>query len=118
MTYKTYSCLDDPEIKKILNVGDDEILDKTFEIYSFKFPDNSIYVGYTPNGLEQAYNNHSRCSISPINKYIKEYPEVRPEVEFTVAHTTYNELDKLRRRVLDSNLNMKILNISLKVLGY
>lgn len=102
----------------IINVGDDEILNRRFEVYSFKFPNKSIYVGYTPHGLEQAYKDHSRCSLSPIYKLIKEYPDVYPEFELIVENTTYNELYKITRKIFDSNLNMKILNENLWLYGF
>ena len=105
-------------INKIINVGDDEVLDKKFEVYSYKFPNNSIYVGYTSHGLELAHKDHTRCSLSPINKIIKEYPDVYPEVELIVENTTYNELRRIQRKVFDSNLNMKILNENLWLYGY
>ena len=115
MDYKKFKFSDD---SIIINVGDDEILNRSFEVYSFKFPNKSIYVGYTPHGLEQAYKDHSRCSLSPIYKLIKEYPDVYPEVELIVENTTYNELYKITRKIFDSNLNMKILNENLWLYGY
>ena len=105
-------------INKIMNVGDDEVLDKKFEVYSYKFPNNSIYVGYTSHGLEIVHKNHTRCSLSPINKILKEYPDVYPEVELTIENISYNELHRIQRKIFDSNLNMKILNENLWLYGY
>ena len=97
---------------------DDEILNRRFEVYSYKFPNNSIYVGYTSHGLDKIHSEHIRCSISPINKILKEYPNVYPEVELTVENISYNELHRIQRKVFDSNLNMKILNENLWLYGY
>lgn len=115
-----YKYRDDLEvINEVMSVGNDDVMEgRKFEVYSFKFPDNSIYVGYTSHGLENAYKNHSRCSLSPIYKTIKEYPGVYPEVELTVENVSFNELNKLQRKVFDSNLNMKILNENLWLYGY
>ena len=105
-------------INKIMNVGDDEVLDKKFEVYSYKFPNNSIYVGYTSHGLETSHKDHTRCRLSPINKILKEYRNVYPKVELTIENISYNGLRKIQRKVFDSNLNMKILNENLRLYGY
>ena len=119
MAYKTITYRDDSKIiNKITNIGDDEVLNKKYEVYSYKFPNNSIYVGYTSHGLEIVHKNHTRCSLSPINKILKEYPDVYPEVELTIENISYNELHRIQRKVFDSNLNMKILNENLWLYGY
>ena len=119
MDDKKFKFPDDSKIiNEIINVGDDKILNRTFEVYSYKFPNNSIFVGYTPHGLDRAHSDHSRCSLSPIYKILKEYTNVYPEVELIVENTTYNELRRIQRKVFDSNLNMKILNENLWLYGY
>lgn len=105
-------------INKTMNVGDDEVLDKKFEVYSYKFPNNSIYVGFTSHGLDRIHRDHIRCTLSPINKILKEYPDVYPEVELTIENISYNGLRKIQRKIFDSNLNMKILNENLRLYGY
>lgn len=95
-------------------IDSDEFLrSKTFEVYSYKFPNNSIYVGYTSHGLERSHKDHSKYWFSPIYKILKEYPDVYPEVELTVTNVNYKELNRLQRHIFDSNLNMKILNENL-----
>ena len=101
-----------------MDVGEDKVLNKKFEVYSYKFPNNTIYVGYTSHGLEIIHQNHTRSSLSPINKILKEYPNVYPEVELTIENISYNGLHKIQRKVFDSNLNMKILNENLWLYGY
>ena len=119
MDDKKFKFPDDSKIiNKIINVGDDEVLNRKFEVYSYKFPNNSIYVGFTPHGLDIIHSDHTRCSLSPINKILKEYPDVYPEVELTIENISYNGLSKIQRKVFDSNLNMKILNENLRLYGY
>ena len=119
MDYNKFMFPDDSIIiNKILKDDNDEVLDKKFEIYSYKFPNNSIYVGFTSHGLDRIHRNHVRCNLSPINKILKEYPNVYPEVELIIENTTYNKLYGILRRILDSNLNMKILNVNLWLYGY
>lgn len=119
MGNKIFKYRDDSAIiNKVMNVGDDDVLNKKFEVYSFQFPNNSIYVGYTSHGLEIVHKNHTRYVFSPIYKIIKEYPDVYPEVELTIENISYNELRRIQRKVFDSNLNMKILNENLWLYGY
>ena len=99
-------------------VNKDKVLNKKFEVYSYKFPNNSIYVGFTSYDLEMIDNNHRTNTLSPINKILKEYPNVYPEVELTIKNITYNGLHKLQRKIFDSNLGMKILNENLFLYGY
>lgn len=102
---------------RIIN-NDDEVLLRKFEVYSYKFPNNTIYVGYTSNGLKTVNYDHRKNSLSPIYKILKEYPEVYPEVELTIENISYNGLHKLQRKIFDSNLDMKILNVNLYLYGY
>ena len=119
MDDKKFKFPDDSKIiNEIINVGDDDVLNKKFEVYSYKFPNNSIYVGYTSHGLEIVHKNHTRCRLSPINKSLKEYPDVYPEVELTIENISYNGLRRIQRQIFDSNLNMKILNVNLWLYGY
>ena len=120
MDDKTITYRDDSRIiNKINNVGDDEVLNKKYEVYSYKFPNNSIYVGFTPYGLDAIHYNHSKCGFSPVYQFIKEYPDVYPQVEVTIENvSSYNEIHKIQRKIFDSNLNMKILNENLRLYGY
>lgn len=83
---------------------------RVYDIYSLKFPTNEIYVGYTWCGLDNAYDLHKRCSVSPIYKKIKEFPNIKPELELT---NQSGDLYKIRRQIFDKYTNMKILNVNL-----
>ena len=66
---------------KFKDLDEDEVVNKKkFEIYSYKFPNNSIYVGFTSHGLDRIHRDHKRSNLSPINKILKEYPDVYPEL--------------------------------------
>ena len=98
---------------------DYDFLDKKFEVYSYKFPNNTIYVGYTSHGLDIIHCEHKRRYYSPVYESLKKYPDVYPQVELTVENiTSFEELNKIQRKIFDSNLNMKILNVNLWLYGY
>ena len=119
MAYKTVTFPDDSKIiKSVIGVGVDDVQNKKFEVYSYKFPINTIYVGYTSYGLELRDREHRRCCLSPIYHYLKVFPDVYPEVELVVENVSFNDLNKLVRKIFDSNLNMKILNENLYLYGY
>ena len=99
-------------------MDDDEVLNKTIEIYSYKFPDNSIYVGFTSYGVENMHYNHSKKIISPIYNKINEYPNIEPKIELIVENKSYKDLYKITRQIFDKNPNMKILNVNLCLYGY
>ena len=97
----------------------DEVVNKKIEIYSYKFPNNSIYVGYTTRGLDFHHNKiHKKSNLSPIFKILKEYPNVKPKNELNVENKSYRELYKIRRQIFDANPDMKILNVNLWLYGY
>ena len=91
---------------------------RKYKLYSYKFPDDSIYVGYTPIDLDYIHYYHSTSHISPISHMIKKYPDVYPKVELVVENVTYDTLHKLQRKIFDSNSKMKILNVNLWLYGY
>lgn len=96
----------------------DEVVNKKIEIFTYKFPNNSIYVGYSSYGLDENYRLHKKCNISPIFKILNEYPDVKPKLELTVENKSYRELYNIQRQIFDTNPNMKILNVNLWLYGY
>ena len=95
---------------------------REFEIYSYKFHDDKIYVGYTSTGLENRHNDHKRHSISPIYNYLKnEETYQEPKYEKTVKLDVYgDEIYKHVREILDKYTTdtNQILNKNLKLFGY
>lgn len=96
----------------------DEILNKKIEFYSYKFPDNLIYVGYSTYGIEEAHKLHKKCTCSPIFNILNEYPNVKPNIEVTVENKSYKDIHNIQRQIFDANPNMKILNENLWLYGY
>lgn len=88
---------------------------RVYDIYSFKFPTNEIYVGYTWCGLDYTYDIHKRCSVSPVYEKIKEFPNIKPELELT---NQIGNLYKIQRQIFEKYPNMKILNVNLWLYGY
>ena len=90
------------------------------EIYTYKFSDGKIYIGYTSHGLESRHNQHKTRSISPIYQYLNT-EEIFPNHEETVTvDLDSGNLYKIQRKILDrytTNVN-QILNTNLKLLGY
>ena len=101
-----------------MNKKEDKVINKKIEIFSYKFPNNSIYVGYCTYGLENRDKDHRRCSCSPIFHLLKEYPNVKPKLEVTTKDTTLKNIYIIERVILDTNPDMKILNKNLSLLGY
>ena len=96
----------------------DEVLNKKIEIFTYKFPNNSIYVGYCTYGLDENYILHKKCRCSPIFNILNEYPDVKPKLELTVENKSFKEIYNIQRQIFDANPNMKILNVNLWLYGY
>lgn len=96
----------------------DEVLNETIEIFTYKFPNNSIDVGYCTYGLNENYRLHKKYDFSPIFNILNEYPHVKPKLELTVENKSYRDIYDIQRQILDSNPNMKILNENLWLYGY
>ena len=96
----------------------DEVVNKKIEIFTYKFPNNSIYVGYCTYGLDESYRFHKKCSVSPIFKILNEYPDVKPKLELTVENKSYRDIYDIHRKIFDANPDMKILNVNLWLYGY
>ena len=91
------------------------------KIYTYKFDDGKIYVGFTSRGLEDRHQEHKRCSISSIYQFLNTYEEVLPKYEKTVeVDINSNEIYKIQRKILDTYTTdtNQILNKNLKLLGY
>ena len=86
---------------------------KKFVIYSYKFPNKTIYLGFTSHGLEYMQQVHTKNITSPIYESLKLYPDVYPQVEKTIENVSFNDLDRIRRDILDSYPNWKRLNYNL-----
>ena len=90
------------------------------QIYTYKFPDDKIYVGFTSRSLEDRHQEHKRCSISSIYNYLNT-EKTYPKHEETVTVDIYSdEIYQKQRKILDKyTTNTKdILNKNLKLLGY
>ena len=96
----------------------DEVINKKIEIFSYKFPNNSIYVGYCTYGLQNRDKDHRNCMCSPIFYLLKEYPDFKPKLEVIMMEKSLRDIYRIEREILDANLNMKILNKNLSLLGY
>ena len=93
------------------------------QIYTYKFPDGKIYIGYTTEGLKFRHNQHKRIrSVSPITKFLNNNePYEGPTHEKTVKVNLYgNEIYKIQRKLLDKYTTdtKQILNRNLKLFGY
>ena len=96
----------------------DKVVNKKIEFYSYKFPDNSVYVGYTTHSLDAAISLHTKCRCSPIFKILKTYSDVKPKLELTVENKSYRDIYDIHRKIFDANPDMKILNVNLWLYGY
>ena len=91
------------------------------KIYTYKFPNKKIYIGFTSRGLDDRHQEHKRCSISSIYKCLNTHEEVLPKYEKTVTvDIDSNEIYKIQRKILDKYTTdtNQILNKNLKLLGY
>ena len=91
------------------------------QIYTYKFPDGKVYIGYTSRGLQERHQEHKRCSISSIYKCLNTHEEVLPKYEKTVTvDIDSDEIYKIQRKILDTYTTdtNQILNKNLKLLGY
>lgn len=107
-------------IKKLLEKPEDPI--RKIEIYSYRFPDGKIYIGYTTHGLDDAYKDDKFCEASPVCQYLNN-PETdtKPRLEKTVMERAYSdEIYKHEREILDKcGIDPRfLLNKNLKCLGY
>ena len=99
-----------------------EPLFKEVQIYTYKFPNGKIYIGYTSYGLEYVDNFHKSFSVSPICQYLNN-PEtyVKPNEEIKVTVNVYgDEIHKIQRKILDKYTTdtTQILNKNLYLFGY
>ena len=91
------------------------------QIYTYHFPDGTLYIGYTSRGLENRHREHKRSSISSIYKYLKTHKEVLPKYEKTVEVNIDNrEIYDIQRNILDKYTTdtNKILNKNLFLYNY
>ena len=91
------------------------------KIYTYKFSDDKIYIGYTSsNCLDIRHYQHKTREISPIYNYLKT-EEIFPHYEETVTvNMNTDELYQIQRSILDkytTDVKM-ILNPNLERLGY
>ena len=94
---------------------------KKVEIYTYKFSDGKIYIGYvSPGGLEVRHYQHKIHDISPIHNRLNT-EEIFPNYEETVTVNMNNdELYQIQRSILDkytTDVKM-ILNRNLERFGY
>ena len=92
------------------------------QIYTYKFPDGKIYIGYTCYGLENSDKDHKFFPASPICQYLNN-PEtyVKPKEEKKVIVDVYgDEIYKIERKILDKYTSdtTQILNKNLYLFGY
>ena len=91
------------------------------QIYTYHFPDGTLYIGYTSRGLDDRHREHKRSSISPIYKYLKTHEKVCPKHEKTVeVNIDKPEIYDIQRNILDKYTNdtNKILNKNLILYNY
>ena len=95
---------------------------KELEIFTYTFPDNKIYIGYTSVGLQIRHNQHKRWPISPIYKYLNnEETYQEPKYEKTVkVNVNSDEIYPHLREILDKYTSdtSLILNKNLWLYGY
>ena len=104
---------------KTCSRDEDKVLNGKIEIISYKFPNNSIYIGYCTYGLDENYRLHKKFGCSLICTLLNEiYTNVKPKLELTVENKSYKEIYKICREIFDANPNMKILNENLWLYGY
>ena len=106
------------KIIKLAHLNKPQIIE--VEIYTYKFSDGKIYIGYTSYGLESRHKQHKIHCISPIYQYLKN-EEIFPNHEETVTvDLDSGELYKIQRKILDRYTTDvdRILNTNLKLLGY
>ena len=92
------------------------------QIYTYKFPDGKIYIGYTSYGLDYAYKDDKFFSASPVCQYLNN-PEtdIKPTEEQKVTVDVYgDDIYKFERKILDKYTTdtTQILNKNLKLFGY
>lgn len=95
---------------------------KEVQIYTYKFPNGKIYIGYTSRGLDYAHKCHQSFSSSPIYQYLhneKTYTEPKEEQKVTVD-VYGDEIYQFERKILDKYTTdtTQILNKNLYLLGY
>ena len=90
------------------------------QIYTYKFSDGKIYVGFTSTGLQDRHEAHKRSSISSIYKYLKTEKTYPKHEETVTVDIDGNEIYKIQRKILDTYTTdtKQILNKNLKLLGY
>ena len=97
---------------------------RKFHIYTYKFSDGKIYIGYSTTGdLNYSHYLHKiHRSISPIGKYLySNEPYEGPTHETTVeVDIDSDEIYKIQRKILDKYTTdtKQILNRNLKLFGY
>ena len=95
---------------------------KEVQIYSYKFPDGKIFIGYTSYDLQDFHKGHKFFPASPLCQYLNN-PEIHtlPTYEETVTVDVYgDEIYKILRKILDKYTNdtTQILNKNLYLFGY
>ena len=92
------------------------------KIYTYRFFDGKIYIGYSIGGLELKHHLHKTHSISPLYRRLNNpETEVYPKYEKTVnVEIESDEFYKIQREILDTYTNdtNQILNTNLKLFGY
>ena len=87
--------------------------EKDYFLYTYKFPDNTIFVGqaYSLNFLDFLHHTFGRGYFEPISVARRKYPYVCPEVLLNLkSPRTLEELNIARRKVLGLYPNMRVLN--------
>ena len=109
--------------KKIEPVSLEELLKKKdYFVYSYKFPDNTIFVRqtYSLDCLDFLHYSFGRKNgnCEPICVARRTYPNVYPQVELNLkSPTTVEELNIAKRKVLGLYSNMRVLNKKVEVWG-
>ena len=97
---------------------EEKLKTKDYFVYSYKFPDNTIYVGqtYSLDCLDFLHYSFGRGGCEPICVARRKYPDVYPQVELNLkSPTTVEELNIAKREVLGLYPNMWILNKNVEV---
>ena len=95
---------------------------KEVQIYTYKFPNGKIYIGYTSRGLDWIHRCHKHRIVTPVTQYLNN-PEqcVEPIEEKKVTiDVNGNDIYKIEREILDKYTTdtSKILNKNLYLWGY
>ena len=93
------------------------------KIYTYRFSDGKVYIGFTSGPLEFRHHQHKiHSNISPISKFLNsEEPYEGPTHETTVeVNKDSDEIYKIQRKILDTYTTdtKQILNRNLKLFGY